>query len=465
MKKNTKNLTYTFIANFLSLAISASLILIVPKYVDISDYAYWQLYLFYLTYISYMSLGVTDGAYLRYGGFEYKNLPKKVFVSQFWFLVIFDIIIYLIFILSFGLLSNNPNKEIVLFLTCLAGLMVVPRSLIMLILQATGRIKEYSISIIIERLIFFIVTIVILMTSFKDFYFLILADIFGKVFSIIYCILVCRNIVFGKFASTRESLNEIWINILVGSKLLFANLSSVLILGIIRLSIEKKWGIEIFGKISLTLSISTMLLTFINAIAVVLFPALRRTPEKNLSSIYTKMRQLLMISLLGVLMLYFPLVYVLSNWLPAYSDSLIYMSILFPICVFESKNIMLISTYLKTMRKEKVMLKINFITLIVSMIITYGSVFVLVNINLAIYSIIFVFAFRSIVSEIYLGGILNINVKLDIFIEVMLTIVFIISCWYFNLVQGLILYLAFYIFFLYSKKTIILKILKYMKLK
>ena len=51
--------------------------------------------------------------------------------------------------------------------------------------------------------------------------------------------------------------------------------------------------------------------------------------------------------------MYYPLQEILLLWIPKYADSLIYMAILFPICIFESKMALLISTYLKSVKKRK----------------------------------------------------------------------------------------------------------------
>ena len=60
-----------------------------------------------------------------------------------------------------------------------------------------------------------------------------------------------------------------------------------------------------------------------------------------------------MVILLGALIVYYPLKIVLSAWLPKYVDSLTYMALVFPMCVFEAKIALLINSYLKTLRKEK----------------------------------------------------------------------------------------------------------------
>lgn len=306
VKKFAKNFSYTFITHILATVISIVLILIVPRFISINDYGYWQLYIFYISYISYMSLGLTDGAYLRYGGYEYRDLNKKVFVSQYWFLVVLEILISSSIALFYVLVSTSTSKTIVVLFTCLVGILVVPRSLLTFMLQATNRIKEASIMLMIERVIYFILVIIFLISGIKQFEYLIVADIIGKIFSVFYSFYVCKELVFGKFESVKMSAREIVINISVGCKLLFANLASMLIIGIVRFFIEANWSIETFGKVALTLSISNMLMLFINAIAAVLFPTLKRIQQERLPAIYKMVRTLITLPLVGILIFYYP---------------------------------------------------------------------------------------------------------------------------------------------------------------
>src|SRR5690606_17481692 len=104
------------------------------------------------------------------------------------------------------------------------------------------------------------------------------------------------------------------------------------------------------------------------------------------------LRNSLMVILFGVLFLYFPVYKLLAIWLPQYKDSLTYMAILFPMCLFEGKMSLLVATYLKVLRKEKTLLKINIITLVVSILLTFVSIYLLRNLNLAVLSILVLIA-------------------------------------------------------------------------
>ena len=47
---------------------------------------------------------------------------------------------------------------------------------------------------------------------------------------------------------------ETWLCLIAGSKLMVANIASMLILGVLRFGIERVWGVITFGKVSLLLS-------------------------------------------------------------------------------------------------------------------------------------------------------------------------------------------------------------------
>lgn len=150
-------------------------------------------------------------------------------------------------------------------------------------------------------------------------------------------------------------------------------------------------------------------------------------------------------------------------WLPEYNESLNYMSILFPMVLFESKMGLLINPYLKTFRKENSLLKINLLTVVFSLLLTLITVFFIGNINLAILSITFLLAFRSVVSEIYISKILKENFLSDILLELIMSIIFIFLSWNFNIKLAMPIYLITYIIYIIVKRKDALMVFKYLK--
>lgn len=384
-----ENITYTFTANILTMLISIIMTLILPKFLGVTDYSYYQLYIFFISYVGFFHFGWIDGIYLKIGGMEYNDLEKSNYVTQFWMLNLLEIIIAAIISIFALFTIKNIDKSFVLISTSVCGVITILRTYLLFILQSTNRIKEYAKYTRVDRFIYFALVIVFLFLGFKNYKIILYIDIFSKLVALVLCANKMKDIVFGKLNISKNTLLEIFENISIGIKLMLANIASTLIIGVVRFGIQKNWDIETFGKISLTLNISNLLMTFINAVAVIMFPLLRREEESNLPKIYVILRNTLMIFLYMMLIFYYPIKLILSTWLPQYADSLRYMALLFPICIYESKMSMLINTYLKSFRKEKSMLIINTISLILSLILTISSVFILNNLTLAILSIVF----------------------------------------------------------------------------
>ncbi|MEK4190272.1 MULTISPECIES: hypothetical protein [Paenibacillus] len=314
-----------------------------------------------------------------------------------------------------------------------------------------------------DRILYCFLIIVFLVFGVRNYKLMIVADLIGKLISLLYAMYCCRDIVFRRISTFYFSWRETANNINIGIKLMFATIASMFIIGVIRFGIERSWDVSTFGKVSLTLSVSNLLMLFINALGIIMFPILRRTDEKKLSKIYKTMRTLLMVCLLGVLIIYYPFKVVLTAWLPQYADSLKFMAIVFPMCVYEGKTSLLINTYLKTLRKEKLMLKVNIITLVLSVIITILTTIVLKNLSLAIMSIVILLAFKCIFSEILLSKILRISIYKDILLELSMTIIFVLSGWMLNSWLSVIIYAMAYVFYLVRKRKDISSTIKNVK--
>lgn len=447
-----ENITYTFTANILTMLISIIMTLILPKFLGVTDYSYYQLYIFFISYVGFFHFGWIDGIYLKIGGMEYNDLEKSNYVTQFWMLNVLEIIIAAIISIFALFTIKNIDKSFVLISTSVCGVITILRTYLLFILQSTNRIKEYAKYTRVDRFIYFALVIIFLFLGFKNYKIILYIDIFSKLVALILCANKMKDIVFGKLNISKNTLLEIFENISIGIKLMLANIASTLIIGVVRFGIQKNWDIETFGKISLTLNISNLLMTFINAVAVIMFPLLRREEESNLPKIYVILRNTLMIFLYMMLIFYYPLKLILSTWLPQYADSLRYMALLFPICIYESKMSMLINTYLKSFRKEKSMLIINAISLILSLIVTILSVFILNNLTLAILSIVFLLGFRCVIGELVLTKIMNILIYKDIILETVLTAIFIIFSWFINNMFCSIIYTCFYLIYVFIKR-------------
>lgn len=464
-KTIVKNISYTFVANALSVAVAALVTFIVPKFIGVNSYGLFQLYIFYSSYIGFLHFGWADGFYLRYGGDYYDQLNKSKVSGQLWGMVIVEMLFTVLIMIIGLMIVPDQDKGIVVTLAASIIVIVLPRTLLQYVLQCTNRIKEYSITVVVERLVYFLLVMACIAASTQFFYHYIMADVIGKIVALIVTCYYCKDAVFCSPEPLKMIVEEAAINISVGIKLMLSNIASMLIIGIVRYAIEVHWDVGTFGKISLTLSVSNMLLVMINAIALVMYPALRRTDADRYAEIYMKMRSMLMAPILGLMIIYYPLQMILSAWLPAYSDSLAYMAILFPICVFESKNSMLMVTFFKTMRKEKVLLIINSVTVALSLFLTFISVSVLDNLDMAVLTIVILVACRNAISEIIISRLLDIEFIRTGLQELFITASFIVSSWMIGGIKGLSVYIAIYLGYLIINRKALIQSFRSVKIK
>lgn len=465
MYKFLKNLSFAVLSNAISFVVSALVTLIVPRFISVEGYGYFQLYILYSSYIGLFCLGWIDGIVLRYGGLYYDKLDKQNFHAQFWLFSAIQVVFGIGIMLFAWFAIPDPSRSLIVCMFGIAVIFTLPCSYFRYLLQAVNRIKEYALNVVIERVVYALFILVVLLSGQIRFEYLIVADLIGKLASLAHILWLCRDLFAFKPTSWRASLADGIESIRVGAKLLIANSAGLLITGIVRYAIEWKWSVEVFAKVSLTLSVSNMFMVFIRAVSVVLFPMLKRTDKAKLTPLYSMIRTTLMVPLLAMLLLYYPARLVLTQWLPQYSDGIAYMAMLFPICIFESKTSILIETYMKALRLEKALLFINCGTVALTSILTGLTVSVLQNLDLTVLVIVVALATRCVVAELVIERVLAQKLRRHIAAELLCVAVFIWSSWCVGGIGGVLLYLIAFLLYCVFEKRQILETIQMLKTK
>lgn len=425
LRQVVKNISYSFGANIISLGVSVLMVMFVPKLLPVEDYGKWQLFLFYFSYLGFLHFGWEDGIYLRYAGKTFEELNPRVFSGQFLGIIVLQLAVTGLAFLFSHFFITDPIKENVFLCAISLAVFVNFNTGCNFIMQITNRIKDYARLILVDRIILLILVFSFLLIGFEQFKYMYIAKLVSMMAVSVLCFYECRRLWTTHIGNFHDICHEAGLNLEVGIKLMFANIASMLIIGIVRYGISIGWDVSTFGKVSLTLGISNFLMIFINSVSVVFFPILKRMDKQRLPEMYMQIRTILACVLFFMLIFYYPIKEILSWWLPKYADSLIYMSVLFPVCLFESKVSLLINTYLKSLRKEALMLKINLISVGVAAIVTFLTIEVLHNLNAAVFSIVFLYAFRCEMAEHYMGHILQLKLKKAILAELFMAAIFI----------------------------------------
>ncbi len=442
-------------ANMISLLVSIITTLMIPRFlgVRIEEYGYLQLYLFYTSYVGFLQFGWVDGILLREGGKSYEALDKELYSTEYKIFIVFEAVISIVIAIVAFFIVENKDKAFVFYFVAANVLIILMRSYLQYVLQATNRIKEYSITASAGRILYLCSCIFAMIVNIRSFRIFVVSDTVCKAISLLITIFCCRDIVFAHGRSPLDDRikSEIHLNISAGVKLVFANIASMLITGIIRQGIENSWDISTFGKVSLTLSISNFFITFISAVAIVLFPTLRTVDKDRLKVIYYRICDMLSALSFGILVFYYPLRVVLSLWLPQYSDGLMYMAILFPMCFYLSKVTLVIQTYYQVLRYEKDLMVVNIICLVISFATAFISINLLHNLTLAVLAILINQAIRCIIAEYHFAKKANFKVTKQIVTDGVMVVSFVVANWVAEGWMGFAIYMGLYIIYILYK--------------
>lgn len=102
LENEKKNIVWVLVTNCMILAVGVISAFFVPKYVSVETYAEYKTYTLYVSYLGIFHLGFNNGIYLKYGNYDYKDIPFDRFKGYTRFLVVMQLIAQ---IMLFGILG------------------------------------------------------------------------------------------------------------------------------------------------------------------------------------------------------------------------------------------------------------------------------------------------------------------------------------------------------------------------
>lgn len=457
-RKLAGNIGVAFVAQGFALCVSFIMSFFVPKILGTQEFGYWQLFIFYTNYVSLLQLGLNDGIYLIYGGRTRDELNLPTIRAVFRTNLVFQLLVATMIMACAVCFIDDRSRVQVLIATGLYAFLFNITYFIGFLFQATNEVKKYSVSQVIDRLFFLVVLVFLIVVRVDSYVPYVAAFLFGRCVAFGYAIVAGRDFIWGPRA--REGvMKECLRDMRVGIKLTFANMASLLVLGIFRFVVDAQWSIEVFGQFSLALTLVSFFLTFISQISMVLFPTLRRVRKEDLAHFFQSVSGLLAAIMPIAYIIYAPIAIVLSCWLPDYGDALVYFALLLPICVFDSRMSMLGTTILKVAREETFLLVLNCATVLLSFILALVGAVILHDLSaMCLFAVVSV-AVRALVAEVFLSRNLGFPIASHISIligELALACIFIIvNSVCSELMAGILILAAYLVFLLIFRKTIV----------
>ncbi len=453
--KIVKNFSFVFGAQTLILIISVARALILPKYLSVEEFGYWEVYWFYSTYVGLFCLGYVDGIYLKYGEYDYDKLPVKLirsgnrlFVGILLFFTLLTSLLAVFLVedknIRFGLIYASLN--IVVLGTC---------SVFIYVYQITNLFKKYSLYSVLDKLILISVIFILLFVNKWNYKLLIGIDFFAKAFILLLMIRKTPDMLIGEVENIKTSFEYVISNVRVGIKLMIANIMSMLLIGAGKIIVQLLGDIKEFAIYSFGISITGLVLTMVVSVSLVLYPAVKRVQDDRYSELFELINSFNRLFGLSALLLYFPVYVFIELFYPNYHSVLVYLNMLFILIFLQCKISMLNNTFYKVLREERNLLYANMSCVLIFIIIALlfysfcQSMWVIAACTcLALF-------YRCYSSELFLNKKLYISFSRSNFYEIAFMIVFLFSTALLELSYSVVLVVSVFLlwFFLEFKKN------------
>ena len=345
-------LTYS-VGNGLLLLFGFIQVLIIPKYLSVEGYGYWQLFKLYATYVGILHLGFIDGILVRWAGKELNQVGNEIGPAlKFLLLQQLITIIPLCLILHFFFASHQPFEWIALMILAYAFVINLV-TFFRFTAQATRKFKLLTAVNVGRGGIFLLFVVLLFSLGYLDYHNVIFAFLAAFLLALLVLAFWFRKYLrslshssFPLFAYGRQ-------NIGIGIFVLLGNFVSILFLTVDRLMVSSFFSIEQFAIYSFAAAISSIAYTFVSAVGIVFFPYLSGILPELRTRAYHLAKPAIVVSWAASLALYFPVTRLVEFYLPHYVAGLPIMQILLCTVGFGSLIQILHVNYYKAYRRQR----------------------------------------------------------------------------------------------------------------
>ncbi len=440
--KVVKDLFIVFSSNVLSLASGIVTGLLIPKFLGVIEYGGLMLFTFYVPYSSVLQFGYNDGIYIRYGKYDYNDLPKKKFVMYFRFLLISQLIVSLVVFVLLKMLVKDSGRMVIFSFICMNIAITNLGSFFNLVNEVTRRFRMYSLSLVMTKLLYVVFSYFFIIIGIKNHIFFIALITAVNLSVLAINLLASKEIVLGKGERIKDNMGDIKKNLLIGMPQLIGNFTVMLIIGTSRLFVDKFFTLNDFAMYSFAVSLISIIYLFIGAISTVTYPYLARAKKEKLAELYKKMKFLLLLFISISLTSFFLLKVFVITLLPAYTNAVDISLFLFATILFRSQIDVVSRNFFKVMMLQKDYTINVIIVFIVGVVIALLSYIVLrTTIGMAISTVLSFFIWM-ISADLYFVKKLKMNLTKLHVTEVLITVIFLSTALQFRWHTGIFLYLT-----------------------
>ncbi|MCX8742481.1 oligosaccharide flippase family protein [Lactobacillus sp. B3795] len=330
-----KNIINLMISNLISLMISVLSSFITPVILGHDGYGYYKIFSLYTTYVPLLHIGFIDGILIRNAGKRLEDISFKKFRTYTLFLLIFELFLSIVMSI-FACLINIPqiNREIIIAIAIYSFLLNA-LTYFQFFSKCIMRFSELaSIARLQSFINLFFLLLALYLYKFTAFNVNVTYYMFYMNFAVF--ILLCyylvryKKIILGERKTMGSQFKNIRVFFRVGFAIMISYQITMVMVNADNQFISMFFKVSEYGKYAFAYSLAALLLTVFNAVSSVMLPYMKKAGKSAVVSNHDSNMAVMNAIVFFVIASYYPIAWIVNNFIASYSESVQYLSIVFP---------------------------------------------------------------------------------------------------------------------------------------
>ena len=353
----------TYVVDFVA---SVAMSLVLPAFVSLETYATLRVYLLYVSFVSVLNFGFNDGVYVKYGAFDYDNLPKQLINALIRHVALQGILFGTI--VTFAGLFGVPDIDaIVAVFLGINTLVLNLNGLFVFINQFTRRFSTNLVNNLLAKAAQVTLVLIVIVAKLDNPYFIIAAISASNVICLCLNAVNNRELIQAGLPDRESAKSALVMCYKSGVAIMVGYYASQLILSIGQFAASAACSAETFAFFSFAFSIMNFLNVFINSVSAWLYPSLKRLARSTtFGRVACTINTACSCGVVALLECGFILVAFVSLAISRYEGSIEYFFILFPSVAFSGVIKMVFGNMYKVCERERQYMTLNVFAAIVA---------------------------------------------------------------------------------------------------
>ncbi len=330
-----KNIINLMISNLISLMISVLSSFITPVILGHDGYGYYKIFSLYTTYVPLLHIGFIDGILIRNAGKKIEDISFKKFRTYTLFLLIFELFLSIVMSI-FACLINIPqiNREIIIAIAIYSFLLNA-LTYFQFFSKCIMRFSELaSIARLQSFINLFFLLLALYLYKFTAFNVNVTYYMFYMNFAVF--ILLCyylvryKKIILGERKNLASQFKNIRVFFRVGFAIMISYQITMVMVNADNQFISMFFKVSEYGKYAFAYSLAALLLTVFNAVSSVMLPYMKKVGKSAVVSNHDSNMAVMNAIVFFVIASYYPIAWIVNNFIASYSESVQYLSVVFP---------------------------------------------------------------------------------------------------------------------------------------